>query len=83
MVCVVVVVAGHSRGHDGGGLSTEGSSHDSEEHSDLIIHRLGDGPELHQYLAPEVGRPVCLGVCLNLPRLCDCLPVCLSSWLDV
>ena len=66
----VVVVAGHSRGHEGGRVSTEGSSHDSEEHSDLIIHRLGDGPELRQYLAPEVGP---LSACLP-----DCLFVCLS-----
>ncbi|KAL8579618.1 hypothetical protein ACOMHN_025571 [Nucella lapillus] len=36
------------------GLSTE-SSHDSEDpNSDLIIQKLGDGPELHQYLAPEL-----------------------------
>ncbi|XP_070190492.1 protein still life, isoform SIF type 1-like isoform X2 [Littorina saxatilis] len=46
-----------SRGHDGGGVSTEDSSHDSEEphsHSDLIIQRLGEGSELRQYLAPEL-----------------------------
>ncbi|XP_076466563.1 protein still life, isoform SIF type 1-like isoform X2 [Babylonia areolata] len=36
------------------GLSTE-SSHDSEDpNSDLIIQKLGDGPELRQYLAPEL-----------------------------
>lgn len=48
------VFAGKLRSHEVGSLSVEGSSRDSEDQSDLIIKRLGDGPELKQYLAPDV-----------------------------
>ncbi|PVD27952.1 hypothetical protein C0Q70_10528 [Pomacea canaliculata] len=45
---------GKLRSHEVGSLSVEGSSRDSEDQSDLIIKRLGDGPELKQYLAPDL-----------------------------